>query len=87
MIRPLNDFVIVKIQQAPEKSKSGIFLVENSQEIPERGEVLSVGPKVIGIEAGDIVLFKKYAPSLISLEGESYLVVQQDEVIGIYVEA
>ncbi|MEK7211166.1 MAG: co-chaperone GroES [Patescibacteria group bacterium] len=93
MLKPLNDHVIVKPLAESEASVAGIILPDTaSKERPEKGEVIAVGPgKVLengmraqlSIKPGDKVMFKKYSPDEIKIDGQEYLVLAESEILAI----
>jgi chaperonin GroES len=90
-IRPLGDMVVVKMIEAEETTKSGIVLPGSAKEKPQMAEVLAVGPggvvdgKEVKMELkpGDKVIARKYAGTEIKLEGQEYIVLRQNDVLGI----
>jgi chaperonin GroES len=90
-IRPLGDRVVIKRLEAEETTKSGIVLPGAAKEKPQMAEVVAVGPggyvdgKEIKMElkVGDKVFFSKYSGSEVKLDGEEYLILKQDDVLGI----
>ncbi|WP_028830214.1 co-chaperone GroES [Proteocatella sphenisci] len=90
-IRPLADRVVIKMAEAEEKTKSGIILTGSSKEQPQMAEVIEVGPggmvdgKEIKMEvkAGDKVIFSKYAGTEVKFEGEEYIILKQNDILGI----
>lgn len=92
-LRPLGDHILVKSLTSEEVSKSGILLPDTvDKERPERGEVIAVGPgKVLengtrgamDICVGHKVVFKKYAPDEIKIDGQTYLVIRMDDVVAV----
>lgn len=92
-IKPLNDHVIIKAVAKEEATKSGIILPETvDKERPETGEVLAIGPgklldngnrAPIGVKVGDKIVFKKYGPDEIKVDGEEYLVIKEEDIIAI----
>ncbi len=91
-IKPLHDRVLVKRVEAEEKTASGIIIPDSAKEKPQEGEVIAVGPgKVLdngtkvelAVKAGDKVLFSKYAGTEISLDDEEYLIMREDDILGI----
>ena len=92
-IKPLGDNVIIKAIAKDEKTKSGIVLPDTiDKEKPEEGEVIAVGPgkmldngnrAVVGVKEGDTVLFKKYSPDEIKVDGKDMLVVSESDIIAI----
>ncbi len=88
---PLQDRVLVRRVQEPETTRSGIIIPDTAKEKPQDGEVLAVGKgkisadgKVIPLDLkpGDRILFGKYAGTEIIFEGEEYLIMREDEVLG-----
>lgn len=90
-IKPLADRVVIKMVEAEEKTKSGIILTCSAKEQPQMAEVIEVGPggmvdgKEIKMEvkAGDRVIFSKYAGTEVKLDGEEYIIVRQNDILGI----
>lgn len=92
-LRPLNDHLIVRPSEAETKTASGIFIPDSAQkEQPERGEVIAIGEGKLlkngerakmDIKIGDQVVFKKYAPDTIEVEGEKFLVLRADDVLAV----
>ena len=92
-IRPLYDRIVVKrIEEGAEKTASGLFIPDSAKEKPQEGEVVAVGQgkraddgKLIplDVKAGDRILFGKYSGSDIKLDGEEYMIMREDEVLGV----
>ena len=91
-IRPLHDRVILKRVKEEEKTKGGIIMPDTAKEKPIEGEVVAVGNgkktddgKVIAcdVKAGDRILFGKYSGSDIKLNGNEYLIMREDEILGV----
>lgn len=92
-LRPVGDHLIVKPLAKEEKSVSGIIIPDTvDKERPERGEVIAVGPgkmlengqrSVAEVKVGDKVVFKKYAPDELKLDGVEYLVIKNDDVMAV----
>jgi chaperonin GroES len=91
---PLGDRVIVQpITDDEKESKSGIIIPETvSKEKPERGKVIAVGPgkkdedgkmTPMNVKVGDKVLFSKYSPDEIKIDGETYLLVREDSILAV----
>ncbi|MEJ2690873.1 MAG: co-chaperone GroES [Deltaproteobacteria bacterium] len=94
-IRPLNDRVLVKRLEEVEKTKGGIIIPDSAKEKPAEGEVIAVGPgrlddkgKRVPVElkAGDRVLFSKYGGTDVKLDGEDYLIMREDDILGVVVK-
>jgi len=92
-IRPLHDRVIVKRQEAERKTASGIVIPDSaSTEKPDQGQVVAVGPgkrddagKLIAmdVKVGDRILFGKYAGQAVKVDGEEYLVMREEDIMGV----
>jgi chaperonin GroES len=91
-VRPLHDRIIVKRIEEKESIKGGIIIPDTAKEKPQEGEVIAVGNgkktedgKVIALDvkAGDRILFGKYSGSEIKVDNEEYLILREDEVLGV----
>ncbi len=91
-IRPLQDRVIVKRLEEEEKTKGGIIIPDTAKEKPQQGEIIAVGKgkvredgKVspLDVKVGDKVLFSKYAGTEVKIEGEEYLIMREDDILGV----
>lgn len=92
-IRPLHDRIVVKrIEETAEKTASGLFIPDSAKEKPQEAEVIAVGNgkrsddgKLIplDVKAGDRILFGKYSGSEIKIDGQEYLIMREDEVLGV----
>ncbi len=86
-IRPLGTRVVVKVQEAETKTKSGIFIPDSAKEKPLRGEVMAAGngtkDEAMELKVGDVVLYGKYAGTKIELDGEEYLIMNQSDVLAV----
>jgi chaperonin GroES len=91
-LRPLQDRIIVKRLEEETMTAGGIFIPETAKEKPMKGEVIAVGNgkktdegKVLPVDVkkGDKVLFGKYAGTEIKIDGEEYLIMREDDILGI----
>ena len=91
-IKPLQDRVIVRRIEEKEQVRGGIIIPDTAKEKPQEGEVIAVGNGKLldsgiriepGVKAGDKVLFGKYSGTEIKLDGEEYLILREDEILGI----
>jgi len=91
MIKPLQDRVIVKRLDAEEKTAGGIIIPDTAKEKPQEGKVVAVGPgknlngktQAMGVQEGDRILFSKYGGTDVKIEGEEYLIMREDDILGI----
>ena len=90
--RPLHDRVVVRRIDAEEKTKGGIIIPDTAKEKPQEGEVIAVGEGkrkddgsriALDVKEGDRVLFGKYSGSEIKIDGEEYLIMREDEILGV----
>jgi len=91
-IRPLYDRIVVKRIEETETMKGGIIIPDTAKEKPQEAEVVAVGKgrrledgKLIALEVqvGDRILFGKYAGNEIKIDGEEYLILREDEILGV----
>ena len=91
-IRPLNDRVLVKRLEQEDKTKGGIIIPDSAKEKPAEGKVEAVGPGKINekgervrpdLKVGDRVLFSKYGGTDVKLDGEDYLIMREDDILGV----
>lgn len=83
MIRPLADRVIVLPDPVETKTASGIIIPDTAKEKSDSGTIIAVGGKVTELTAGNKVLYRKYTGTEVSNEGNTYLVMKEDDVIAI----
>jgi len=91
-IRPLHDRVVVKRVEEETKTAGGIVLPGSAAEKPSEGEVLAVGSgkaldngqvRALEVKVGDRVLFGKYSGTEVKVDGEQYIVMREDDIMGI----
>lgn len=86
-IKPLADRVLVKPQEAEEKTASGIIIPDTAKEKPQKGIIVAVGPGTkddkMEVKVGDTVLYGKYAGTELSLDGKDYLIMKQSDLLAI----
>ena len=91
-IRPLYDRIVVKRIEQKEQMQGGLYIPDTAKEKPQEGEVVAVGKGKrlengslvsLDVQAGDRILFGKYSGSDIKMDGEEYLIMREDEVLGI----
>jgi chaperonin GroES len=91
-VRPLHDRVLIKRVEEQETMRGGIIIPDSAKEKSQEGEVVSVGTgkrlengTVVPLEVkeGDRILFGKYSGTEIKVEGEDFLILREDEIIGI----
>ena len=91
-IRPLHDRVIIKRIEEGEQIRGGIIIPDSAREKPQEGEVIAAGEGKkldsgeripLDVKEGDRVLFGKYSGTEISLDGEVYLIMREDDILGV----
>lgn len=91
-MKPLADRVIIKPQEAEEKTKGGIILPDTAKEKPVIGEVVAVGPGKVSddgkkitpeVKVGDKVLYGKYSGTEVTVEGQEYLIMREADIFAI----
>jgi chaperonin GroES len=91
-LRPLHDRVLVKRLDEGEQKSGGIIIPDTAKEKPQQAEVKAVGNgklldsgerAPLDVKPGDRILFGKYSGSEIKIEGEEYLIVTEDEILGV----
>jgi chaperonin GroES len=91
-VRPLHDRIIVQRIEESEQKVGGIIIPDTAKEKPQQGKVIAVGKgrvekdgKVtpLDVKEGDTVLFGKYSGQEIKLEGDEYLIMREEEILGV----
>lgn len=83
-IKPLKDRVVVKYsEETIEKTAGGIYVPDVAKEKPQKGTVEAVGSEVKEVKAGNTVLFDKYSGSKIKIDDTEYLIVKEEDILGI----
>jgi chaperonin GroES len=89
---PLDDRIVVKQSEAEEKTVGGIILPDTAKEKPQRGKIIAVGPgkmqdngkrSEMSIKKGDEVIYTKYMGNDIQIDGEKYVILHENDVLGI----
>jgi chaperonin GroES len=91
-IRPLGDRLLVKRLEEAEESRGGIIIPDTAKEKPMQGEVIATGPgrvlddgkiQQLEVKTGDRILMSKYAGTEVKIDGAEYLILREDDVLGI----
>jgi chaperonin GroES len=91
-LRPLHDRVLVRRLEEKESMRGGIIIPDSAKEKPQQAEVVAVGNGKLlddgqrvelDVKSGDRILFGKYSGSDIRIEGEEYLILREDEILGV----
>jgi chaperonin GroES len=91
-LTPLHDRIVIRRVEEAETTRGGIIIPDSAKDKPQEGEVIAVGPgksndegKVfpLQVKAGDRILFGKYAGTEIKIDGEDFLIMREEEVLGV----
>ena len=91
-VRPLHDRIIIQRLEEGEQRVGGIIIPDTAKEKPQQGKVIAAGTgkvkddgtrQALDVKAGDRILFGKYSGQEIKLDGEDYLIMREDEVLGV----
>ncbi|MGI9388201.1 MAG: co-chaperone GroES [Methyloligellaceae bacterium] len=94
--RPLHDRVVVRRIEDDDKTTGGIIIPDTAKEKPGQGEVIAAGPgarndkgevQPLNVKAGDRVLFGKWSGTDVKIDGEDYLIMKENDIMGIIEEA
>ena len=90
--RPLHDRIVIRRIEGEEKTKGGIIIPDTAKEKPQEGEGVAVGPGgrdengkliVMGVKAGDRVLFGKWSGTEVKLDGDELLIMKESDIMGV----
>ena len=86
--KPLGERALVRVVEREETTASGIVLPDTAKEKPQTAEVVAVGESEDGVKVseGDVVVFAKYSGTEITLEGEDYMILDADDILGVVEE-
>ncbi len=92
-VRPLGDKVIVKRDEAQSKTDSGIFIPEAAKDKPKQGKIIALGSGILNkdtgkympftVKKGDTVLFTTYSGTEIKIDGETFIIMTEEDILGI----
>jgi chaperonin GroES len=92
-VRPLGDKIIIKRAESKDRTESGIYLPETAKDKPKEGKVIAVGNGVLNketgeympftVKKGDSVLFTTYSGTEIKIDGDEYIIMTEDDILGI----
>ncbi len=91
-LKPLRDRIVAKALEAQDKTKSGIIVPDSAKEKPQEAKVIAVGTgrlldngtvKSLEIKNGDRILYGKYSGTEVSIEGQEYLILREDDVLAV----
>jgi chaperonin GroES len=91
-LKPLGDKVVVQVVEQEEKTASGIFLPDTAKKKPQEGKVIAIGDgrtldsgekNALSVKVGDRVLYSKYGGNEVNIDGEDYLILDEDQIYAI----
>ncbi len=82
-IKPLGDRVVAVRAKAQEKTASGLYLPDQAKEKPVTAEVVAVGPDAQDLSVGDQIIYKEYSTTELTIDGNEYLLVKAEDVLGV----
>jgi chaperonin GroES len=91
-LRPLQDRVLVERVEAMEKSAGGLYIPDTAKEKPQEGKVVAVGKgkrredgtlAALDVKQGDRILFSKYAGSDVTIDGQEYIIMREEDILGV----
>lgn len=94
-LQPLSNRIIIKTLDEEKTTKSGIIIPDNATERPMKGTVIAVGPGrqnekgetiPVAVKVNDVVLFKKYGPDEVEIDGEKLLVADENDILAVIME-
>jgi len=81
--KPLKDRVFVSYTEEMEKTAGGLYIPDSAKEKPQSGKVEAVGDEVKSLKIGEKILFDRYSGSKISIDNTDYLIIKEEDVLGI----
>ena len=81
--KPLKDRVFVSYTEEMEKTAGGLFIPDSAKEKPQSGKVEAIGDDVKSLKVGDKILFDKYSGSKINIDNNDYLIIKEEDILGI----
>lgn len=80
-IKPLGDRIVAVREEAQEKTSSGFYLPDSSQEKPVLAKIVAVGPKS-SLSEGDRIIYKEYSTTNVSYDGKEYLIIDEENILA-----
>jgi chaperonin GroES len=81
--KPLKDRVFVKYTEEGEKTAGGLYIPDSAKEKPQKGLVEAVGSEVKEVKVGNTILFDKYSGSKVNIDSNEYLIIKEEDILGI----
>jgi len=81
--KPLNERVFVSYSEELDRTASGLYIPDAAKEKPQRGKIEAIGNDVKNVKVGDKILFDKYSGSKVSIDSQDYLILKEEDILGI----
>jgi len=81
--KPLNERVFVSYVEELERTAGGLYIPDAAKEKPQRGKIEAIGSDVKNVKVGETVLFDKYSGSKVSIDSQEYLILKEEDILGI----
>jgi len=81
--KPLKERVFVSYSEEQERTSGGLYIPDAAKEKPQKGRVEAIGGEVKAVKVGDEVLFDKYSGSKVAFDGADYLIIKEDDILGV----
>jgi chaperonin GroES len=81
--KPLKERVFVSYSEEQDRTSGGLYIPDAAKEKPQKGRVEGIGAEVKAVKVGDEVLFDKYSGSKITFDGADYLIIKEDDILGV----
>lgn len=81
-LKPLGDYIVATADEAKTQTASGIYLPSNAAEKPKTATIITVGPGVQGLKAGERIIYKSYSTTDVTVEGTDYILVKEEDVLA-----
>jgi len=82
--KPLKDRCFVSYTEELERTSGGIYIPDAAKEKPQKGKIERIGAEVKAVKEGDLILFDKYSGSKINVDGTDYLIIKEEDILGIF---
>jgi len=82
-LQPLDDRIVVRSSEPEETTVSGLVIPDTAKEKPQSGKVEAIGDEVKSLKVGDKILFDRYSGSKINIDNVEYLIVKEEDVLGV----
>lgn len=81
-LKPLGDRVIAQVEEASNKTASGLYLPDNAKEKPKIAKVVAIGKDVKDVKAGDRIVYKEYSTTEVKVDKEEFIIVKEEDVLA-----